>query len=142
MDMTYDTMDKDCHVKTLPLLADIDVRCPKYTFNHPGDLLFATQFAQIALVVTEKAAFEPLRICLSKTLRRIAHSLDTRSGSIRPFASIAESVIISEQVSNLSMHDSAEKDYSLQAVFHRGELSRHLVLFAKSSLSSLKKRIH
>jgi fatty acid synthase subunit alpha, fungi type len=59
--MTYDTMDKDGHVKTL---ADIDVRCPKYTFSHPAGLLFATQFAQIALVVTqaEKAAFEDMRV--------------------------------------------------------------------------------
>ena len=62
MDMTYDTMDKDGHVKTLPLFADIDVRTPKYTFSHPGGLLFATQFAQIALVVNEKAAFEDLRV--------------------------------------------------------------------------------
>ena len=62
MDMTYDTMDKDGHVKTLPLFADIDVRCPKYTFSHPGGLLFATQFAQIALVITEKAAFEDMRV--------------------------------------------------------------------------------
>ena len=68
--MTYDTMDKDGHVKTLPLFADIDVRCPKYTFSHPAGLLFATQSAQIALVVTEKAVFacqrfrsERLRIC-------------------------------------------------------------------------------
>jgi hypothetical protein len=50
------------HVKTLPLFADIDVRCPKYTFSHPAGLLFATQFAQIALVVTEKAAFEDMHV--------------------------------------------------------------------------------
>ena len=62
MDMTYNTMDKDGHVKTLPLFADIDVRCPKYTFSHPGGLLFAMQFAQIALVVTEKAAFEDMHV--------------------------------------------------------------------------------
>ena len=55
-------MDKDGHVKTLPLFADIDVRHPKYTFSHPGGLLFATQFAQITLVVTEKAAFEDMRV--------------------------------------------------------------------------------
>jgi fatty acid synthase subunit beta len=56
MDMTYDTMDKDGNVKTLPLFADIDVRTPKYT-----GLLSATQFAQVALVVTDKAAFEDMR---------------------------------------------------------------------------------
>jgi fatty acid synthase subunit alpha, fungi type len=58
--MTYDTMDKDGSIETLPLFADIDTRTPKYTFRHPIRLLFATQFAQIALVVTEKAAFEDL----------------------------------------------------------------------------------
>ena len=62
MDMTYDTMDKDGHVKTLPLFADIDVRCPKYTFSHPAGLLFATQLAQIALIVTKKAAFEDMHV--------------------------------------------------------------------------------
>jgi fatty acid synthase subunit alpha len=60
MDMTYDTMDKDGNVKTLPLFGDINIRTPKYTFSHPTGLLFATQFAQIALVVTEKAAFEDM----------------------------------------------------------------------------------
>ena len=60
MDMAYDTMDKDGHFKTLPLFANINIRTPKYTFSHPGGLLFATQFAHIALVITEKAAFEDL----------------------------------------------------------------------------------
>ena len=62
MDMTYDTMDKDGNVKTLPLFGDINVRTPKYTLSHPSGLLFATQFAQIALVVTEKAAFEDMHL--------------------------------------------------------------------------------
>jgi len=61
MDMSYDTMDKDGNVKTLPLFADIDIRTHKYTFSHPAGLLYATQFAQIALVVQEKAAFEDMR---------------------------------------------------------------------------------
>ncbi|KAI0938315.1 hypothetical protein AcV5_000021, partial [Taiwanofungus camphoratus] len=61
MDMTYDTMDKDGNVKTLPLFGDINVRTQRYTFSHPSGLLLATQFAQIALVVTERAAFEDMR---------------------------------------------------------------------------------
>jgi len=59
--MTYDTMDKDGQVKTLPLFGDINARTTKYTFSHPTGLLFTTQFAQIALVVTEKVAFEDMR---------------------------------------------------------------------------------
>lgn len=61
MNMTYDTMDKDGNVKTLPLFGDINVRTQPYTFSHPAGLLFVTQFAQIALVVTERAAFEDMR---------------------------------------------------------------------------------
>jgi fatty acid synthase subunit alpha len=61
MDMTYDTIDEDGQVKTFPLFDDINVRTPKYTFSHLTGLLFATQFAQIALVVTKKAAFKNMR---------------------------------------------------------------------------------
>jgi fatty acid synthase subunit alpha, fungi type len=53
-------MDKGGNVKTLPLFVDINDRAPKYTFSHPTGLLFATPFAQIALVVTEKVACDDL----------------------------------------------------------------------------------
>jgi len=58
MDMTCDTLDKEGNVETLPLFADMNNRTPCYTFSHPTSLLFATQFAQIALIITEKATFE------------------------------------------------------------------------------------
>ena len=61
MEMTYNTMDKDGVVRTLPLFGDINVCTQRYTFSHPNGLLFTTQFAQIALVVTEKAAFEDMQ---------------------------------------------------------------------------------
>jgi fatty acid synthase subunit alpha, fungi type len=80
MDMTYyDTMDKDGHVKTLPLFADINVRCPKYTFSRPAGLLFATQFKLLRSHSSSLRRLR-LRICVSKaSFRKIAHSLDTRS---------------------------------------------------------------
>ncbi|KAJ3768530.1 acyl transferase [Lentinula raphanica] len=83
MEMSYDTTDKDGHFKTLPLFADINICTPKYTFSHPNGLRFATQFAQIALVVTEKAAFEDMR-----------HSL----GGYSALASIADVLAISALV--------------------------------------------
>jgi malonyl CoA-acyl carrier protein transacylase len=61
MEMTYDTTDKDGNIKSLPLFADINVRTLQHTFTHPKGLLFATQFAQIALVIMSRAAFEDLR---------------------------------------------------------------------------------
>jgi len=54
------TYDKKGNVKTLPLLIDINNRTLIYTFSHPTGLLFATRFAQIALVVIEKAAFDDM----------------------------------------------------------------------------------
>ena len=77
MEMTYNTMDKDGHVKTLPLFADINNRTPLYTFSHPNGLLYATQFAQIALVVTERSAFEDMcsKSFAQKDLAFAGHSL-------------------------------------------------------------------
>jgi hypothetical protein len=63
MAMTYDTMDKDGAVKTLPLFADIDVRTPRYTYSHPNGLLFATQFAQFAPSSRGKW---PLKTCVQR----------------------------------------------------------------------------
>ncbi|KAG9047855.1 3-oxoacyl-[acyl-carrier-protein] synthase [Tulasnella sp. UAMH 9824] len=113
MAMTYDTMDKDGTVKTLPLFADIEVRTPRYTFSHPNGLLFATQFAQIALVVTEKAAFEDMR---SKGLvpPRCAfagHSL----GEYSALASIADTMPIASLVDvvfyrGITMQRAVERD--------------------------------
>jgi malonyl CoA-acyl carrier protein transacylase len=65
------------------------VRCPKYTFSHPGSLLFATQSAaQLVLVVTEKAAFEDMRVkgSIQKDCAFAGHSL----GEYSALASIAD----------------------------------------------------
>jgi hypothetical protein len=89
-------MDKDGNVKTLPLFGDINVRTPKYTFSHPTGLLFATQFAQIALVVTEKAAFEDMRYngLVQNDCAFAGHSL----GEYSALASIADVLPISSLV--------------------------------------------
>jgi len=114
MDMTYDTMDKDGHVKTLPLFADIDVRCPKYTFtSHPAGLRFATQFAQIALVVSEKAAFEDMHVkgFVQKDCAFAGHSL----GEYSALASITNFLHISALVDvvfyrGITMQRAVERD--------------------------------
>ena len=113
MDMTYDTMDKDGNVKTLPLFADIDIRTPKYTFSHPNGLLYATQFAQIALVVTEKAAFEDMRMkgFVQKDCAFAGHSL----GEYSALASIADVLPISALVDvvfyrGITMQRAVERD--------------------------------
>jgi fatty acid synthase subunit alpha len=113
MSMSYDTTDKDGNVKTLPLFADINVRTPQYTFSHPNGLLFATQFAQIALVVTEKAAFEDMK---SKGLVQTdcafaGHSL----GEYSALASIADILTISALVDvvfyrGITMQRAVERD--------------------------------
>ncbi|KAH0585247.1 hypothetical protein H2248_008491 [Termitomyces sp. 'cryptogamus'] len=113
MDMSYDTMDKDGNIKTLPLFADIDVRTQKYTFSHPSGLLFATQFAQIALVVTEKAAFEDMRSkgFVQRECAFAGHSL----GEYSALASIADVLPISALVDvvfyrGITMQRAVERD--------------------------------
>lgn len=44
-----------------PLFPTITDQCTSYTFTSPSGLLFATQFAQPALTLMEKAAYEDLR---------------------------------------------------------------------------------
>ncbi|KAF8299660.1 hypothetical protein DL93DRAFT_2102899 [Clavulina sp. PMI_390] len=61
IDMTHGALDREGNVKILPLFADINMRTQCYTFSHPAGLLFVAQFAQIALVVTKKAAFNDMR---------------------------------------------------------------------------------
>ncbi|KAJ3540249.1 hypothetical protein NM688_g6254 [Phlebia brevispora] len=113
MDMTYDTMDKDGNVKTLPLFGDINVRTQRYTFSHPSGLLFATQFAQIALVVTERAAFEDMRLkgFVQKDSAFAGHSL----GEYSALASIAGVLPISSLVDvvfyrGITMQRAVERD--------------------------------
>ncbi|EAU85370.1 fatty acid synthetase alpha subunit [Coprinopsis cinerea okayama7 len=113
MEMTYDTMDKDGQVKTLPLFGDINIRTAKYTFSHPNGLLFATQFAQIALVVTEKAAFEDMRAkgFVQKDCAFAGHSL----GEYSALASIADVLHISALVDvvfyrGITMQRAVERD--------------------------------
>lgn len=113
MDMTYNTMYKDGNVKTLPLFGDINVRTPKYTFSHPSGLLFATQFAQIALVVTEKAAFEDMSYkgFVQKDCAFAGHSLSEYFA----LASIADVLPISSLVDvvfyrGITMQRAVERD--------------------------------
>ena len=111
--MTYDTLDKDGNVKTLPLFTDINVHTQRYTFSHPNGLPFATQFAQIAPVVTEKAAFDDMR---SKGLIQhdsafAGHSL----GEYSALAPIADVLPISSLVDvvfyhGITMQSAVERD--------------------------------
>ncbi|CAE6493369.1 unnamed protein product, partial [Rhizoctonia solani] len=117
MAMSYDTTDKDGNVKTLPLFADIHVRTPQYTFSHPNGLLFATQFAQIALVVTEKAAFEGMKSkgLVQKDCAFAGHSL----GEYSALASIADVLAISALVGVVFY-----RGITVQRAVERGEHNR------------------
>ncbi|CAO3634037.1 unnamed protein product [Cunninghamella blakesleeana] len=61
MSMSYDVVEDDGSIKTLPLFPTINERTSFYTFQAPNGLLSATQFTQPALTLMEKAAFEDMR---------------------------------------------------------------------------------
>lgn len=114
MDMTYTSADDEGHVRTLPLFGDIDLRTSRYTFTSPTGLLYATQFAQIALVVTEKAAFEDMRAkgLFQKDCMFAGHSL----GEYSALASIADILPISALVDvvfyrGITMQRAVERDH-------------------------------
>jgi 3-oxoacyl-ACP reductase-like protein/malonyl CoA-acyl carrier protein transacylase/acyl dehydratase len=93
MAMTYDTVDSEGKLKKLALFPDINLTSTSYSFSSPNGLLFSTQFAQIALVVTEKASFDHLKAMglVGKSLSAFAgHSLGEYSAlaSITDFLNI------------------------------------------------------
>jgi malonyl CoA-acyl carrier protein transacylase len=53
-------MTQQIRTATSRLFANINVRTLQHTFTHPKGLRFATQFAQNALVIMSRAAFEDL----------------------------------------------------------------------------------
>lgn len=113
MDLFYHTAEKDGTIRELPLFPDIDLRTTRYTFSHPTGLLFATQFAQIALVVTEKAAFEDMRAkgLIQDGCPFAGHSL----GEYSALASIADVLPISSLVDvvfyrGITMQRAVERD--------------------------------
>jgi len=75
---------------------DINVRTQRYTFSHHNGPLFATQFTQIALVVTEKTAFDDMRSkgLIQRDSAFAGHSL----GEYSALASIADVLPISSLV--------------------------------------------
>ncbi|TXT15634.1 hypothetical protein VHUM_00137 [Vanrija humicola] len=93
MDLTYDTIGDDGELKTKPLFGDIDLYTTSYTFSHPQGLLYATQYTQIALVVTEKAAFDDMKAkgLIDQNAPFAGHSL----GEYSALASIADVLPIS-----------------------------------------------
>ncbi|GAA6028849.1 hypothetical protein JCM8097_007429 [Rhodosporidiobolus ruineniae] len=117
LDMTYTTTDADGNVKTLPLFGDIDLRTSRYTFSSPNGLLFATQFAQIALVVTEKAAFEDMRAkgLVQSDCVFAGHSL----GEYSALAAIADVLPISALVDVVFY-----RGITMQRAVERDELNR------------------
>ncbi|GAA5987569.1 hypothetical protein JCM5350_006044 [Sporobolomyces pararoseus] len=112
-EMTYTTIDAHGNVKTLPLFGDIDLPTSRYTFSSPTGLLYATQFAQIALVVTEKAVFEDMRSkgLVQPSCAFAGHSL----GEYSALASIADILPISAFVDvvfyrGITMQRAVERD--------------------------------
>ena len=115
MDLTYDTIDADGNVKTQPLFSDIDLYTTSYTFSHPQGLLFATQYTQIALVVTEKAAFDDMKAkgLIDTEAAFAGHSLGEYSAlaaiaDVLPISSLADVVFFR----GITMQRAVQRDAS------------------------------
>ncbi|KAL7423454.1 hypothetical protein Q5752_001034 [Cryptotrichosporon argae] len=124
MDLTYDTIENG-QVKTLPLFSDIDLYTTSYTFSHPQGLLFATQYTQIALVVTEKAAFDDMKAkgLIDTNAAFAGHSLGEYSAlaaiaDVLPISSLADVVFFRGITMQRAVQRDAEgkSQYAMMAV--------------------------
>jgi fatty acid synthase subunit beta len=110
--MTYESTDRS-GVKTTKCFFDIHEHSPSYTYRHPKGLLFSTEFAQPALTVMEKAAFEDMksRGLISETSKYAGHSL----GEYAALCAIANMMPMEQILSivfyrGLSMQVAVERD--------------------------------
>ncbi len=124
MDLTYDTIDDNGQIKTLRLFGDIDLYTTGYTFSHPQGLLFATQYTQIALVVTEKAAFDDMKSkgLIDQEAAFAGHSLGEYSAlaaiaDVLPISSLADVVFFRGITMQRAVHRDAEgkSQYAMMA---------------------------
>lgn len=81
MDMTYDTVDKDGNIKTLPLFGDINVRTQPYNVSSPTPRVFCLLHSSPRLLSSSPSA-RPSKICDRRaSCRKIQHSPATPSES-------------------------------------------------------------
>jgi fatty acid synthase subunit alpha len=73
MDVTYDTMDKDSNVKTLPLFGDINIRSPKYVHSQKG--------LDAADTTAELEDKQEAELDLFSRFQALLHAAYTRMGS-------------------------------------------------------------
>lgn len=112
MRMTYESASKNGARETKRFF-DISSTTPSYTYRHPKGLLFSTEFAQPALTVTEKAAFEDMasRGLVSDKSKYAGHSL----GEYAALCAIANMMPLEQILSivfyrGLSMQVAVERD--------------------------------
>lgn len=112
LSMTYESIDRDGS-KTTKRFFDIHEHSASYTYRHPKGLLFSTEFAQPALTVMEKAAFEDMneKGLISENSRYAGHSL----GEYAALCAIANMMPLEQILSivfyrGLSMQVAVERD--------------------------------
>ncbi|KAF2181849.1 beta subunit of fatty acid synthase [Zopfia rhizophila CBS 207.26] len=112
LQMTYESYDKTGN-KTTKRFFNIHEHSPSYTYRHPKGLLFSTEFAQPALTVMEKAAFEDMSAkgLISEGSKYAGHSL----GEYAALCAIANMMPLEQILSivfyrGLSMQVAVERD--------------------------------
>ncbi|PWY99602.1 hypothetical protein BCV70DRAFT_109981 [Testicularia cyperi] len=113
MSMTYESTDANGNTVTLPLFPEITSSSQSYTFQSPKGLLFATQFAQIALVLVELSAFRDMkqRGLITPDAAFAGHSLGEYA-SLAAVASVLEVKSLCDVVfyRGLSMQNCVQRD--------------------------------
>ncbi|KAI7866261.1 fatty acid synthase [Spinellus fusiger] len=123
--MTYDRVESDGTVNTLPLFPTIKDNTTFHTFRAPNGLLFATQFTQPALTLMENAAFADMRAkqLIQSNCPFAGHSLGEYTalaaiGDVLPLESLVEVVFYrgTTMQSSVKRDKEGRSEYGMAAV--------------------------
>lgn len=113
LSMTISSIGPDGQVVSTPLLQGITPNTRSFTFEDPKGLLYATQFAQPAIAVLEKATFEDMRAngLIQEGALFAGHSL----GEFGALACQVEFLPFEQQIDiafyrGLTMHNAVKRD--------------------------------
>ncbi|GAM37488.1 fatty-acid synthase complex protein [Talaromyces pinophilus] len=113
LSMSISSIGPDGQVVNTPLLQGITPKTRSFTFEDPKGLLYATQFAQPAIAVLEKAAFEDMRAngLIQEGALFAGHSL----GEFGALACQVEFLPFQQQIDiafyrGLTMHNAVKRD--------------------------------
>ena len=131
--------DRDDKDELVPLIPEIRHHSERFSFEFPDGLLFATQFTQPALVLTELAAYRVMQSkgIISSDAMWCGHSL----GEYAALSSISEVLAIESLVELVFVRGLVMQVRLLHSILHRHNITAHTHQSTESCAARLHRKI-